>query len=61
MGYSSRRLLASVEQREGYVVARLYELEGDEYELVATCAGRPEFVLPLLAFSARLALPDGVY
>lgn len=64
MGDSSiKRVLASVEQRDGYMVARIYEQQGDEYTLVATCAGQPEFVRRLLPpAAAELSwLPDGVY
>jgi hypothetical protein len=63
MGDSSRtRMLTSVEQRDGYLVARVYEQVGDEYTLVATCAGQPEFVMRLLIVDPDFStLPDGVY
>jgi hypothetical protein len=62
LGDSSRtRLLTSVEQRDGYVVLRVYEQVGDEYSLVATCAGQPEFVMRLLSLDADFStLSDGI-
>lgn len=59
---STKRVLASLEEHHNYVVVRLYEQSGDEYALVATCAGQPEFVLRLLLPATDLTwLPDGIY
>lgn len=48
---TTRRVLASIEQKSGYVVIRVYAEAGDDLELLASCAGQPELVAVLLAAS----------
>ena len=43
------RVLASIEQREGYLVVRVYSQQDDQLELIASCAGQREHVERLLS------------